>query len=98
MLGDGRGIWTFLHISDVAAFYRLLLECHLSRNEIETGKKGYYFLEAGETTRSEISQRIAQAGRALGQWRSEELKSISLQQMADALGVPFLNASMIKVI
>jgi nucleoside-diphosphate-sugar epimerase len=98
VLGEGTGIWTFVHVSDVAAFYQLLLDRHLSGKNFDTGMGGYYFLEAGETTWREISQRIAQAGRSLGRWLSEELEVLTTQEMTDALGIPFLNASMVEVI
>ena len=98
VLGEGKGIWTFVHISDVAAFYRLLLERHLSGAAIDVGKKGYYFLEAGETTWLEISKQIAEVGHVQGHWPSKEPKSITPQQMQEALGVSFLNASMVEVI
>jgi nucleoside-diphosphate-sugar epimerase len=98
VLGAGKGIWTFVHISDVAAFYCRLLDHYLSDKAVDVGKKGFYFLEAGETTWLEISQHIAKAGYAQGHWASEELKSITPQQMKEALGVPFLNADMVEVI
>jgi nucleoside-diphosphate-sugar epimerase len=98
VLGEGKGIWTFVHVSDVAAFYDRLLQYHLFGKAFPVGKKGNYFLEAGETTWLEISELIAKAGCEQGHWRSNKIKSITPEQMNDALGVPFLNNDMVEVI
>jgi hypothetical protein len=50
VLTEDKGFWTVTHVSNAAAFHRLLLSQSLSGSAIYTGKKGYYFLETGETT------------------------------------------------
>jgi nucleoside-diphosphate-sugar epimerase len=98
VLGEGKGIWAFVHIADVAAFYGLLVRKLLSGETINHGRNGYHFLEAGETTWLRISQCIAEAGHALGLFFSAEVKSISPEDMKKALDIPFLNAWMVEVI
>jgi nucleoside-diphosphate-sugar epimerase len=98
VLGAGTGIWTFIHISDVAVFYRLLLHHQLLDRAFGVGKRGNYFIEAGETTWLEISECIARAGRDQGLWPSDQTRSISPAQMNDALSLQFLNPGMVEVI
>lgn len=98
VLGQGKGLWTFVHISDVAAFYALLLSKILAGASLRLGAQGYYFVEAGETSWLRISQQIGRAGHAQGLFSSEEPKSITPEEMKKALNISFLNAWMIEVI
>jgi nucleoside-diphosphate-sugar epimerase len=97
VLGKGEGLWTTIHIADVATFYALLVQRFVAGAHFQTGKQGYYFVEAGETSWLQISQAIAKAGAEQG-LLSGAVKSITPQQMNDMLKIPFLNAWMIEVI
>ena len=98
VLGEGSGIWNHVHVSDVAAFYEIVLHRFLSNKTIDTGREGFYFLEAGEVTWMDISRAIGEAGVTQGLWKEGAVKSITPQEMCDMLGVMFLNAEMVEVI
>ena len=98
VLGRGQGIWNFAHIADVAAFYTLLPRKILEEETFDSGKNGYYFIEAGETSWLNISQRIANAAFSQHLLLSPDLKSITPEQMCQALSHPFLTSSMVEVI
>ncbi|KUJ11031.1 NAD(P)-binding protein [Mollisia scopiformis] len=98
VLGDGHGIWTIIHISDAARLYDVILQKFLQKQPIDSGRKGYYFVEAGETTWKIISQAIARAGHSQGLFASAELKQLSPETFVESLGIPFLNAGMVEVI
>jgi hypothetical protein len=97
-LGEGKGTWNHVHISDVAAFYNIVLRRFLSEKSVDTGKEGFYFLEAGEMSWMDISKAIGAAGVTQGLWKEPQPKAIPPQDMSDKLGVAFLDAEMVEVI
>lgn len=78
--------------------YDIILQKILANEAITSGKDGYYFVEAGETTWLDISQSIARAGYAQGLFTSDQVKTLSPEEFAIKLGIPFLNAHMVEVI
>ncbi|QYS92704.1 Epimerase domain-containing protein [Trichoderma simmonsii] len=99
VLGKGEGLWTVAHISDVAAFYSLVLKRYLEGQSIDSGKNGYYFLENGEISWLDISKHIAEVGYSQGLFPSEETKEITLEDFSEALAIPHLkDLNMIEVV
>lgn len=78
--------------------YDILLKQILSKEQISYGKDGYYFVEAGEVSWLEISQRIANAGHTKGVFESDHIRSVTPDEMQKALGISFLDAGMVEVI
>jgi hypothetical protein len=78
--------------------YDLILQKILQQQLLDSGEKGYYFVEAEETTWEFISQTIAHAGYSQGIFASPDLKHLSPELFADSLGIPFLNSHMVEVI
>ncbi|KAI0131837.1 NAD dependent epimerase/dehydratase family protein [Xylariales sp. AK1849] len=98
VLGEGRGIWNFIHVSDVANFYTTLLNRILSGSSVSFGRKAYYFVEGGEINWRTISEQIAKAGLSQGYFSSDEVHQISPEEMNDSMGLSFLNPYLVEVI
>ncbi|KAM0251652.1 hypothetical protein ACHAQJ_008112 [Trichoderma viride] len=98
VLGKGEGLWTIAHISDVAAFYSLILKKILESTPVEYGKNGYYFLETGEVSWLDISKRIGDVGHTQGVFTSGELKEISPEDFAKALNISFFDPQLVEVV
>ncbi|KAL6835646.1 hypothetical protein J3E69DRAFT_352165 [Trichoderma sp. SZMC 28015] len=99
VLDKGEGLWTVAHISDVAAFYSLVLKRYLEGQSIDSGKSGYYFLENGEISWLDISKHIAEVGYSQGLFPSKETKEITLEDFSEALAIPHLkDLNMIEVV
>ncbi|KAF7154892.1 hypothetical protein CNMCM5623_003150 [Aspergillus felis] len=88
VVGKGDGIWGHVHIEDLVDLYLLILEKVVvsKRTEIPANKRGIYCSEAGETTFLDISREIGKEGKALGVFETDEVRSLSLQEGAEAIG------------
>ncbi len=86
VVGEGSGIWDHVHIQDVGRFYEFILSRILTGQDVPSGKRGILFLENGEHTWREISQRVAEAGVALQALKTSELQSLDLHEAKDLLG------------
>lgn len=82
-VGDGRGVWDFVHITDLAQLYEIvLLDRVQGQRAIPVGEKGFIFSGTGTFTWKDVAQRIAKAGIKLGQLTDTETRSISLEEAA----------------
>lgn len=82
-VGDGAGVWDYVHIQDLVQLYELvLLDWVEGRKAIPTGEKGIIFSATGSFAWKEVAERIAKAGVELGQFSNTETKSISLEEAA----------------
>ncbi|KAL2785967.1 NAD dependent epimerase/dehydratase family protein [Aspergillus keveii] len=84
VLSEGQTVWTHVHIEDLTDLFVLLARKILGDENIPSGRKGIYFCETGEHTHLEIAQRLADAGADLGLFSSADVKSVRLQEAADA--------------
>lgn len=82
VIGEGEGTWDHVSISDLVLLYELVLVKVLTGEEIPSGEKGIYFSANGRFTWKEMSRRIADAGFSLGVLRSDEVRSIDLDEAA----------------
>ncbi|PON28840.1 hypothetical protein TGAM01_v201948 [Trichoderma gamsii] len=83
-VGDGRGVWDFVHILDLAQLYEIvLLDRIKGRRAVPVGEKGYIFSGTGTFAWKDVAQWIAKAGVQLGRLNDTETKSISLEEAAD---------------
>ncbi|KAH7173127.1 uncharacterized protein B0J16DRAFT_389014 [Fusarium flagelliforme] len=98
VVGDGQGVWNYIHINDVSSFYCHLVQLILDNRPLKFGKTGYYFPESGEVSWREISERIAEAGFAQGLFEKQDLKPLTTDDLCQAIGISFLNPSMVEVI
>jgi nucleoside-diphosphate-sugar epimerase len=88
VVGKGDGIWGHVHIEDLVNLYLLILEKIVGSKttDIPANRKGIYCSEAGETTFLDISKEIGKKGKALGVFETDEVRSLSLQEGAEAIG------------
>jgi nucleoside-diphosphate-sugar epimerase len=86
VVGDGSGIWDHVHVQDMARCYEVIINGILTGQEVPSGKDGVFFVETGEHTWRELSQRVAEAGVALGALQTTELQSLSLDEAKNIVG------------
>ncbi|TVY27824.1 Uncharacterized protein LHYA1_G003089 [Lachnellula hyalina] len=82
MIGDGKGVWSYVHIADLARLYELLLNKVLKGEELPNGEKGILFSSTGSYQWAELASDIAGALAELGAIKTREVKSISLSEAA----------------
>lgn len=81
VLGDGKTVWSHIHIEDLAALFLSMLENVSLGNTIPNGRKGIYFAETGMHTHLEFSQNLARAGYKMGLLESPEVDAASLEEV-----------------
>jgi nucleoside-diphosphate-sugar epimerase len=88
VVGKGDGIWGLVHIEDLVNLYLLILEKIVGSKttDIPANRKGIYCSEAGETTFLDISKEIGKEEKALGVFETDEVRSLLLQEGAEAIG------------
>ncbi|KAF9762312.1 hypothetical protein IL306_003459 [Fusarium sp. DS 682] len=91
-------VWNYIHINDVSSFYCHLVQLILDNRPLHFGKTGYYFIESGQVSWRDISERIAEVGLTQGLLDKRNLRSLSPEEMCQALGISFLKPSMVEVI
>ena len=84
VIGDGKGVWGFVHIADLVTLYEAILAAVLAGDDkdIPSGEKGIFFSQTGQFSWSQLSQGIAKAGHELGVFPSTEVRSLSLEEAA----------------
>ena len=82
VLGDGNGIWDFVHIADVALLYEIITARAIKKEPLRDGERAIYFSSTGRFTWKEVSQGVADAGFKLGALKTSEVKSIGLEEAA----------------
>ena len=83
VIGSGKGSWGHVHVVDLAKLYEIIVQKLLAGENLPTGEKGIYFSENGQFTWLETAQGLADALFMLGVTKTEEVKSISLEEAAE---------------
>ncbi|KAK6086925.1 NAD dependent epimerase dehydratase family protein [Seiridium cupressi] len=83
VLGEGKTVWSHIHIKDVAALFMVLLKNIELENDVPKGRKGIYFSATGEHTHLEFSERMAQACYELKLLPSASVKQVDLEEAAN---------------
>ncbi|EMC99777.1 hypothetical protein BAUCODRAFT_30180 [Baudoinia panamericana UAMH 10762] len=85
--GDGKGVWDNVHVGDLAELYALCLVNIVEKGgaDLPTGKQGTIFSENGRHTWMDIAQGVADAAYEAGRIKSRDVRSVSLQEAADAI-------------
>lgn len=83
VMGDGTGVWDAVHIADLTLLYELLLAKVLAGENIPSGKRGIYFSETEDYSWKQLSQGLADELYKKGLIKTNEVKSISLEEGAD---------------
>lgn len=83
-VGDGKGVWDFVHIHDLVQLYEIaLLDRVQGQRATPVGEGGFIFSGTGTFTWKDVAQGIAKAGMELGQLSDAETRSISLEEAAE---------------
>lgn len=53
------------------------------KSDLPSGKDGFYFVENGDQSWKDISERIRNAGKRLGAFESDDVGEVTLQEAAD---------------
>lgn len=82
-VGDGKGVWDFVHIADLVQLYEIvLLDRIQGQRTVPVGEEGIIFSGTGTFAWKDVAQGIAKAGVELRQLADTETKSISLEEAA----------------
>lgn len=83
---EGAGVWDHVHVTDLAKLYQIVLDKILDGGDgVPFGKKGIIFSGAGRHSWGEAAQAVADAVFKEGKIRSNEVKSVSLEEGAKIL-------------
>ncbi|TVY56105.1 Uncharacterized protein LCER1_G001958 [Lachnellula cervina] len=83
MIGEGKGVWDYVHVADLARLYELLLNTVLKGEELPSGEKGILFSATGRYSWAELASGIGGALAEVGAIKTSEVKSISLSEAAE---------------
>ncbi|KAF2964889.1 hypothetical protein GQX73_g8712 [Xylaria multiplex] len=82
-IGDGEGVWNFVHILDLVELYKLvLIDWVQQKRTVPVGEQGIIFSATGSVSWKEVAQGIGKAGAEIGQLQDGEAKSIGLKEAA----------------
>ncbi|KAJ6166827.1 hypothetical protein N7470_002274 [Penicillium chermesinum] len=81
-VGKGNNLWDYVHIKDLARAFVLLAEEALKPNggAAAWGPEGYYFVESGEFSWKEVSEKVAQAASQEGKIATAEVEELSVEE------------------
>ncbi|KAF4628389.1 hypothetical protein G7Y89_g9763 [Cudoniella acicularis] len=82
-IGEGKGIWDYVHIADLAKLYEILLTKILNGEEVPSGEKGIIFSSSGRYSWAELSHGVADALFTLGAIKTRDVKSLTLEEAAE---------------
>ena len=83
VIGSGKASWDHVHVVDLAKLYEIVVQKLLAGEDLPSGEKGIYFSEKGHHTWLEVAEGLANALFTLGVSKTEEVKSISLEEAAE---------------
>jgi nucleoside-diphosphate-sugar epimerase len=89
VIGEGKGEWDHVHIADLLLLFELILSKVLKGEALPSNERGIYFAETGRHTWLELSRAIAAAGHELGALKTDEVKSVALEEAASWFGSNF---------
>lgn len=87
MIGEGKGIWNYVHILDLSRLYMYFVKAMMKAliRIIPTGKSSYYFCEISSQTQMSIAEAIGKTGKAQGVLVTDKVRSISLKEVGDEM-------------
>jgi nucleoside-diphosphate-sugar epimerase len=88
VVGEGKGIWSYVHVLDIAKLYELLVLRIINREDIPIGEDGLLFSTTGRFSWREVSENIAKSLVAAKAIKTETLKSLSLEEASKLFGFP----------
>lgn len=80
-IGEGRNVWTQVHVHDLSNLYLALVEAAATASDDATwNTEGYYFAENGEFYWGDMSKKLAEETKKQGYIQSADLKSYTIAQ------------------
>lgn len=90
MVGEGREIWDYVHIADLARLYELLVLKIVADEQIPTGESGILFSAAGRYSWGELSENVAKSLFTVGAIKTDVVRSVDLEEAAKQYKSPAL--------
>jgi nucleoside-diphosphate-sugar epimerase len=88
-VGQGKNIWSTIHVEDLTSLYTLLIDNLLQGKITTLGAQGYFFVENGEAQFDDIVKKIAEVGHNKKVFASADVQAvITEEEIANALGNP----------
>lgn len=85
-IGDGSGFVGYVHISDLAPLYEIVLGKVLDGGSLPSGRKGIYFSNTGEYSWKALNEYVGEIGVKLGALSSATPSSVGLEQAVEKWG------------
>ncbi|KAF2679669.1 NAD dependent epimerase/dehydratase family protein-like protein [Lentithecium fluviatile CBS 122367] len=87
VVGDGKGVWDYVHVEDLAELYRIVVLRILEHGgkDLPNGKKGIIFSGNGRHSWLEVAQGVTDACYEAGWIKSKDVKSVNLSEGAKIL-------------
>ena len=87
LVGDGSALKGYVHIKDAARAYGIVLSRVLRGLPVPYGEEGVMFVGDREYTWSDVAERIANVGKALGVLDTYQVKYLSMEEGARLLRI-----------
>ena len=82
-VGDGKGVWDYVHVLDLVELYEIVLLNWIDRRRrFPVGEEGIIFSGTGTFTWKEVAEGITKAGFEMGKLKDAETRSVSLEEAA----------------
>jgi nucleoside-diphosphate-sugar epimerase len=85
IIGEGNGVWDYVHISDLTKLYEIVLNRVLNGEKVPTGEKGILFTGTGRFQWKDLSKGVADALYEIGAVKKSEVKKVTLDEAAPRL-------------
>lgn len=86
MIGDGKGIWDYVHVLDLAHLYELLVLKIIAGEKLPSGERGILFSATGRYSWAELSESIAKALFTVGAVKTDVVRSIDVPEAGKQFG------------
>lgn len=84
-IGEGRNVWTQIHVHDLSNLYLALVEAAVTESAVATwNDEGYYFAENGEFFWGDMAKKLAEETKKQGYIQSADLKTYTIEQGDEA--------------
>lgn len=84
-IGEGKAVWSFVHVQDLSNLYLLLVEAAEKEKSGEPstatwGAEGYYFVENGDMAWGEVSAMVAAEAKNMKLIEKDEVVNLSAEE------------------
>ena len=90
MIGEGKGIWDYVHVADLVCLYKLVTLKIITGEQVPTGEAGILFSSSGRFSWREFSENIAKSLFTVGAITTDVVRSVDLEEAAEIYERPTL--------